>query len=259
MDGKDAIIVEDPSDIARQNERVRELETELARWKSMFDASRMLIGHEIVRPLTAIEGYLDLLEAELDSGSGNSGREYLKKIRNATRRLQDISDSFVQMLMIDKENSGNIGREKVRIGELVQDVISRFDNKALKVRLKISPDIPPLSVCKRYLEVVLENIISNAMEHADRASPLEIEAFIQEERRGDSSGKLLIVEIRDRGTGIPQDKVGEIFSPFYKLDDKGMGLGLTLVKNLLYVMGGNISINSREGEGTKVTIALPYL
>jgi len=240
-------------------ERVKGLEEELARWKSMFDASRMLIGHEVVRPLTAIEGYLDLLEAELEEGSVEGGRKYIGKIRDAMNRLKDISDSFVQMLMIDRENSARVGRDRVRIEELIPEIIRRVGGEGLDVKLDIAPEIPPLSVCRRYLEVVLENIISNAVDHGSSNVPLEIKAFIQEERRGDSRGQILIVEIKDGGEGIPQDKVDEVFDPFYKLDDKGVGLGLTLVKNLLYVMGGNISIKSKEGEGTKVTITLPYL
>ena len=239
--------------------RVKELEAELSRWKSVFDSSRLLVGHELIRPVTAIEGYLDLLESELKGQLNEKSRGYIEKVRASAKRLKDIADSFIQMLMLDREDELRIGKDKVNVVELVRMVADRYVRSGTPIEIKCTGSIDPIVVPRKYLEVVLENVISNAIDHGKSKEPIEVSIYTQEDRRGENGRQILMIEITDRGSGIPEKNVLSVFAPFYKLDESGgHGLGLTLVKNLLYVMGGNISIKSREGEGTTATIVLPY-
>jgi len=261
----DLIRIEDDVKLDRlvrdAGEELAALRREVARYRNIFDSARLIVGHEFTRPLTSISGYLDLLEEKLDPAIHDQERSYFRKSRDAVGRMEELVESFVQMLRFEKGAEEITALERVEIGSLIEKVIVRFGEHADSIVVETDGGVSPFRVRRRCLEVVLENLVSNAIKHGGERGRIAIRASLKKERRGTSNEDILVVSVEDHGVGIPEDKIAEIFKPFFRLDTgsdgNGLGLGLALVKSVITIMGGEISVRSKPGEGTTVTIVVP--
>ena len=116
---------------------------------------------------------------------------------------------------------------------------------------------------RRGLEIVIENLVSNALKHGGASNGVDVSVSVIEERRRGSEGKLLLVSVEDKGEGIPEEELEKVFDRFYRgssaMDREGFGLGLALVKSIITIMNGEINIDSEVGKGTRVTFTVPVL
>jgi cell cycle sensor histidine kinase DivJ len=237
------------------------LRRELARYRGLFDSARLIVGHEFAKPLTSISGYLELLEGRLGDTADEKERTYFAKMREAVVRLEELVDSFVQMLRVEKGAADLQAFERVDLARLIDRVGERFGERAEVLSVRIEDGMPAILLRRRCMEVILENLISNAIKHGGDNGPVRVTASLAKERRGDSKENLLVVTVEDRGAGIPEDKLEEIFTPFFRLENGkekgGLGLGLALVKSILAIMKGEIHVRSKPGEGTAITVLIP--
>jgi cell cycle sensor histidine kinase DivJ len=237
------------------------LRREIARYHGLFDSARLIVGHEFAKPLTSIGGYLELIEERIGGAAGEKEKIYFSKIREALAHLAELVESSVQMLRVEKGASDLQALERIDLACLIDRVCKRFEHAAVGLSVRIDEGMPPLLVRRRCIEVVLENLISNAIKHGGDRGPINVIASLTKERRGDSKERLLVLTVEDHGVGIPQDKIEEIFTPFFRLENggekEGLGLGLALVKSIVTIIKGEIHVRSKPGEGTAVTITLP--
>ncbi|MBN2184788.1 MAG: HAMP domain-containing histidine kinase [Candidatus Krumholzibacteriota bacterium] len=237
------------------------LRSEIKRYESIFDSARMIVGHELNRPLTSISGYLQLLEAKYAKVSGEKELGYFSKAKKATEDLQDLIEAFVQMLRFDRSSEKGEDLEEIVLFDLVESLKMKYFNYPPGVVNSVDRDLPPLFVRARCLEIVLDNLISNGLKHGGNNGPVVVSAVVQLDRRGISRKRLLIITVRDHGSGISEEEIKEIFDPFYRgssgKEVNGLGLGLSLVKNVINVMMGDIQIKSDPGSGVTATIAVP--
>ncbi len=237
------------------------LKEELGRYRNVFESASMIVGHELTKPLTSISGYVELLEDRFEDTSGEDEKRYFLRLRESIGRLQDIVESFVQLLRFDRvgEQAGML--EQVDVRGLVEKLRPQEGEERSRLRNAIDPDMPPVLLRRKHLEVVLDNLISNAFRHSGGNVPVTVEAEIIRERRGNAGESVLIVSVTDDGIGVPEHEIEEIFHPFYRGESVrragGLGLGLALVRNIINIMGGEIRVSSRPGEGTKVTFSVP--
>ncbi len=261
----DAVRIEDDARLDRlfrdAGEELVILRRDVTRYRNVFDSARLIVGHEFSRPLTAIGGYLDLIEEKLGPAVGEDERVYFTKIRDSVGHLDDLVGSFVQMLRFEKGSEEAQMLEPVEIGSLLEKIKGRFAEHEGGIVAEIEGEIPVVRARRRCLEVAIENLVSNAVTHGAGAGRIAIRACLKKERRGSSSEELLVVSVEDHGAGIPADKIEEIFKPFTRLgsgaDASGLGLGLTLVKSIITIVRGELYVRSKPGEGTTVTIAVP--
>jgi len=242
-------------------EELATLRREVARYRTIFDSARLVVGHEFARPLASISGYLELLEGRLGEAAGDKEKVYFAKMRVAIGHLDELVDSFVQMLRVEKDG-GDLGAlEQIDLARVIDRVRKRFEERAPLVSVQIEAGMPPVLVRRRCLEVVLENLVSNAIKHGGDPAAVRITARLAKERRGDAKDDLLVMTVEDRGAGIPEDKLDAIFTPFVRLgggvETEGLGLGLALVKSIITIMKGEIKVRSKPGEGTTVMILIP--
>jgi signal transduction histidine kinase len=247
---------------------IRDAETELtalrretARYRGLFDSARLIVGHEFAKPLTSIGGYLELIEERVGGAADEKEKIYFAKMREALAHLAELVESFVQMLRVEKGAADFQTLERIDIALLIDRVRNRFERAADKLSVRVDGVMPPILVPRRCIEVVLENLISNAIKHGGDGGPIGVTASLKKERRGDSKESLLVLTVEDHGAGIPQDKIEEIFTPFFRLENggekEGLGLGLALVKSIVTIMKGEIHVRSKPGEGTAITIQIP--
>jgi len=242
-------------------EELATLRRDVARYRTIFDSARLIVGHEFARPLASISGYLELVEGRLGEAAGEKEKVYFAKMRGAIGHLEDLVDSFVQILRVEKGGGDLEALERIDLARVIERVRERFEERAPLVSVQIEAGMPPMLVRRRCLEVVLENLVSNAIKHGGDPVAVRITARLVKERRGDAKDDILVVTVEDHGAGIPEDKLDAIFTPFVRLDSgverEGLGLGLALVKSIITIMKGEIHVRSKPDEGTTVTILIP--
>lgn len=240
-------------------EELAALRREVARYRGLFDSARLIVGHEFTRPLTALSGYLELAQERLGAAADEKERAYFSKMRDSIDRIEELVESFVQMLRAEQGAGDLQALERIDIASLVERVRERFDESASLIATHVEGPVPPVLVRRRCLEVVLENLVSNAIKHG--GGPVRVTASLARERRGESKEALLVITVEDRGAGIPEDKLEEVFTPFFRLESgggkTGLGLGLAVVKSIVTIMSGEIRLRSKPGEGTAVTVVIP--
>jgi signal transduction histidine kinase len=220
------------------------------------DAFVTAVSHELRTPLTSVSGFLELLGDEEDS-LGLSGRTYLTAARRGTARLQRIVEDLLLVAEIEAELL-ELETEPVDLTELaaaaVETARPTADEKRVSIELAAAGPLP-LEADPARLGRVLDNLLSNAIKFTPTGGAVVVSVSGGDGRRR--------IEVTDNGIGVPQEELGQIFSRFYRASSAtrreipGTGLGLVIARAIVEGHGGAISLDSREREGTRVTVTLP--
>lgn len=244
-------------------EELQSLRHEVDRYRLTFDTARMLVGHEFVKPLTAISGYVELLESELEESIDERKQRYLDKVKGAVTRLDELIDSTAKMLNVGSNVERIYSVENIDLRKMMKTIRERLGDEEGRVRSDIPMELEDVPLRRRGLEIVIENLVSNALKHGGASNGVDVSVSVIEERRRGSEGKLLLVSVEDKGEGIPEEELEKVFDRFYRgssaMDREGFGLGLALVKSIITIMNGEINIDSEVGKGTRVTFTVPVL
>jgi two-component system sensor histidine kinase VicK len=241
-----------------------ELRKRLERDERVLLSTRMLMGHELKRPATAIRGYLDLALEQSDSRLSGDALEAVRKAREECGLLDELGSFFIRLLKVDRRRADG-HRESVKPEECLLQVLGRFpeDLRAReRVSVSVSQDASSFRADVDAVAIILENVIENALVYSGQDNPVEVSVERTADKRGAGLADLLKIRVADRGPGIPEEMINRVFKPFVRLrqdGDRGAGLGLTLVRSLAELHGGSVYIRSEEGRGTRVYVTLPEL
>ena len=199
------------------------------------------IAHEVRNPLTAIKGFIKLLEDQ-------AGGEYFGIINDELTRIEQISS---ELLMLAKPQSDK--HKTVNILDLVESVKALLETQAIMKNIEI--EFIQTNRKEVYIDCeetkirqVFINIIKNAIEVMDKGK-IKI-------RVNESKDKVQ-VKITDQGYGMSTEMLARLGEPFYTTKEKGTGLGLMVCFKIVENHGGSIEVNSQQGSGTTFTITLP--
>ncbi|PLS07248.1 PAS domain S-box protein [Neobacillus cucumis] len=202
------------------------------------------VAHEIRNPLTPIKGFMQLLNSEKEINP-----VYLSIILDELQRVEAIISEFLTMAKPHTEKLRG-----VYIDHLVRQVVQLLQPEAKMSQkgLYFYVEHPNLSIMgdTDSLKQVFLNIIKNALEALSKMGQVHIRVL--EESTG------VKVEVSDDGCGIPENRLQKLGEPFYSTKEKGTGLGLLTCYRIIEAHQGKIHIESKEGEGTTVSIWLPY-
>ncbi len=216
------------------------------------------INHEICRPLSAISGNMQLFTLELDRGSYNNHDELLKKVKNI---MQDSEEQIRKAVNITSKLSGfakpsNVVETKpIDIAQSVEDALILLKHKLeldkIKIEKNTPENLPKIIMDEDQMQQIFFNLIRNAAEAIKENGTIKITAKEDNEK--------IKIQIQDTGCGITEDKLDEIFKPFYttKGETKGSGYGLAIVRELVQRNNGNITVKSKAGEGTTFFLEFP--
>ncbi len=226
------------------------------RLERLRDAFVAAVSHELRTPLTSVSGFLELLGDEEDNLK-LSGRTYLTAARRGTTRLQRIVEDLLLVAEIEAERL-ELRTEPVDLRELAAAAVeitrAAADEKHIALTLDVEGSLP-LEADGARLGQVLENLLSNAIKYTPAGGAIVLSAS-----GGDAHRR---IEVADNGIGVPHEELGQLFSRFYRASNAtrraipGTGLGLVIARAIVEGHGGTISLDSREGEGTTVTVTLP--
>ena len=226
------------------------------RLERLRDAFVAAVSHELRTPLTSVSGFLELLGDEEDS-LALTGRTYLTAARRGTARLQRIVEDLLLVAQIEADLL-ELHTEPVDLAELVAAAVEDAGAAAAEKHVSISMDSDgwlPLEGDATRLGQVLENLLSNAIKYTPAGGEVVVSTS------GDDGHRR--IEVSDNGIGVPQTELGRLFSRFYRASTAtrraipGTGVGLVIARAIVEGHGGTISLESREGEGTRVTVTLP--
>jgi signal transduction histidine kinase len=226
---------------------------ELIRLKEEFLAN---VSHELRTPLHVIVGYTDMLA---ESQADTEGQDALARIRTQSERLLRLLGDLMTLSGISTGKLA-VTQETVAARDLLKRLVPLVDRlrqgKPIEVEWDCPLGLPTLHTDASRLEQVLTNLVTNAFKFTERGR-------IAIRVRHEAEVGHLVFEVADTGIGIPADELPFVFDEFRQVDGsmsrhhEGMGLGLALVKRLVELLGGEVAVTSRAGEGSCFTVVLP--
>ena len=205
------------------------------------------VSHELRSPLTRIK-------VALEMAPDGTAKE---SIRDDLGEMETMISEILETARLDSAN-GKLNLEEVDLGVLAAEAVADADMRAPGARLVPPAQGARLTVRADRMRVrkVLGNILDNAVKFSQgRAAPVSLSL--------ESGPAEVIVRVKDEGVGIPEEELPRLFEPFYRVDRSrsretgGYGLGLSLCRRIMEAHGGSISIASRAGEGTEVSLVFP--
>jgi two-component system phosphate regulon sensor histidine kinase PhoR len=232
------------------------------RLEKIILSTRLIMGHELKKPTTAITGYLDLVCDDLDQSGNLTTLAYAQKARGECELLEELNSFYLELLKVDSEED-LLGRTSVDVAALIADVVGHLPSRldaSQRVKINIAPTAGMLEINPNALKLIMLNVIENALLYSQSDTPVRVEVDQLIEKRGMRGGKVIRFRVKDDGIGIPEDYLKKIFSPFVRLREdiaQGTGLGLTLVRSLVELNGGDVLIRSAVNKGTTVYVTIP--
>jgi signal transduction histidine kinase len=216
------------------------------------------VSHEFRTPLHAILGYLDVLDTSLPDSDAGIQRESIERARVNACRLQHLLEELVSFAEI-RSGQRAVRAEAVSLGEVIDELLpitrELLEGKSVSIICELDADIDALHTDRRKLSRALACLLSNAAKFTE-AGEIRISA-----RDGGSS--LLEITITDSGIGIAPHDLAIIFDDFRQVDGSftrrfgGLGIGLSLARELIALLGGGLELHSEVGVGTTVSLCLP--
>jgi PAS domain S-box-containing protein len=235
----------------------KEKAEEANRAKGAFLAN---ITHELLTPIHPIIGLTDiLLETELEAEQ----MEYVGDVKRAAEKLMGMVQDLVTLSRIESEGR-QILREPFSSRELIDSVLAtiayRAREKSIAISSHIDGSVPEILVGDvSAISQILDKLLDNAVKFTESGAI----SVVLEAKRSDENDLVVRFSVQDTGVGIPKEKLERVFSDFSQGDDSttrkysGIGLGLTMVRKFITLLGGTWNVESTEGEGTVVTFSLP--
>jgi signal transduction histidine kinase len=221
-------------------------ERQVQRAKAEFIANA---SHELKTPLTALSGYLEMLEDEQDE---RVRAEYLEDMRSQTERLQNLARTLLDLSRLDA-NAVTFRKEEVDIEDLLHELRRDFSYTGRAMKVRVDDDVPPVATDPTQLHRMLAILLDNALKYSGEEAPVDLSLS-----REDGHA---VISIADRGCGIPEAEIPHIFERFYRAQGSsradGTGLGLALAREINDHLGGEIRVQSRPGAGSTFSVTLP--
>ncbi len=235
-----------------ERKRVEEELRELDRMKSEFISS---ISHELRTPLHSIKGFTKLILQGKVPDPGIQ-KEFLTTIDKQSEHLGRLIDSLLDMSRLESGRF-QIQKQRLSIKDIIHETVESFYSLASEKDTVIDEDIPAtlpeIEADGERVRQVMINLLSNAVKFSNDGSSVTV--------KGEVNGSELLVQVIDRGIGIPEEAMQHLFERFYRAKDTmargGAGLGLYISKQIIEAHGGRIWVRSKVGEGSTFSFTLP--
>ncbi|MBQ7348408.1 MAG: sensor histidine kinase, partial [Clostridia bacterium] len=209
------------------------------------------VSQELKTPLAIIQNYVMLIQQkDLDEETKD---KYVKTVLQATKRLSDLVSNILKLNKLENQQLSTES-ETVRLDEMLANAVINYEELIEEKNLNIECDLDELEIfsCPSYLEIVWNNLISNAIKFTEKGGKISVSVK--------KHGEKAVVTVSDTGCGISPETGAHIFDKFYQGDtshsQEGNGLGLALVKKVIDVLGGEISVKSELNKGSTFIISL---
>ncbi len=211
------------------------------------------VAHELGNPLNSLTIHLQLMERAIKK-MGKGAEKLQKHLDVSIGEIQRLDFIINQFLSAIRPTQPQL--QRVNVNELLQDA-ARFlqpelEQNKVKLKLELRADVPQMPLDANQMKQAFYNLIRNAGQAmAETGGKLVVSTTFNDFE--------VIVSFQDSGRGINRENMGNLFQPFFTTRKTGTGLGLLIVRRIVREHGGEIDIESRQGEGTKVSLFLPLV
>lgn len=217
-----------------------------------------LASHELLTPISSINWYTELLNDGTGGKLSLKQEDYVCEIEEANQKMTKIINRFLNISRLEM-GVLKIEPEPVEVKRSIENALKEFKGRIKRKKIKIKKEIPKNEIKiisdNNLFQVILQNLIGNAIKYNKVGGNLEIKVKKLKTR--------IQIEIADEGIGIPPKNKDKIFQKFYRADNaknfeaNGSGIGLYTVKSVIEKMKGTISFSSNKKEGTRFIVSLP--
>jgi two-component system sensor histidine kinase/response regulator len=227
---------------------------ELERRNLELDAFARTVAHDLKNPLNAVIGYTEMLvsECSTDTVPDEEMIEILHSVKQAGHKMVGIIDSLLLLAGVAKQV--HVETQPVEMNYIIQQVLQRLSYMIKQYQAKISlPDTwPPVEGYAPWIEEVWTNYISNGMKYGGNPPYLELGANVESE--------MIRFWVDDNGPGLTAEAKEQLFTPFTRVhtgSTEGHGLGLSIVRQVIEKLGGQVGVETNEGQGCRFYFTLP--
>jgi len=207
------------------------------------------IAHEVRNPLGGMELFCGLLREDLRESGDDEALEKVDRIEREVHYLDRVVDEFRDYAEESSLEWERFGAEHL-VGELHNVIGADLEEAGCSLEVDVEPGLK-VTADRDQLRRVLHNLVRNAYQACDEGGTVRVAASAPSE-------ELRRFVVCDDGPGIPEEDREDLFTPFYTTKEKGSGLGLSLSQRIVEQHGGSLTIETEEGEGTAVTVELPF-
>jgi signal transduction histidine kinase len=214
-------------------------------------------AHELRGPITVIRGYLDVLDIEVAEQLAPDQKELIKRLIVSANRLSGYINNILNTSKYDRRHL-KIHLSEESLASVYDSIKDDMELRALSQNRMLSvsfpADLPTIAADRSSLSEVMSNLIDNAIKYSNEGGAVYMSAVAKENH--------VAVSVADNGIGMPGNVVGNLFHKFYRSHRSretvaGTGIGLYICKAIIESHGGNISVNSIEGQGSTFTFTVP--
>lgn len=237
----------------RDRQRIIEAKAETERIMQQRERLLLTITHDIKAPAASIAGFIDLLSEYVDQPKAVG---YLQNISGSAKHLLQLVSA---LLDYHKLESGKAERHEVSFAPaaLISECVAQMQPQAMEKKLKLATDVQVTEsmLCRSdafRIKQIVNNLVGNAIKYTDKG----------EVRVGVSiANRQLIISVKDTGCGMTPDELQTVFNAFTRLPGaqgkEGVGLGLTITREIVTLLGGEINVQSAKGKGSTFKVCLP--
>jgi two-component system CheB/CheR fusion protein len=235
-------------------ERLRRSLEEENTWRKRFLS---VLSHELRTPLTPILSSGQMLEELLRSDPRSGEGRLIENLLSGARTLKSRIDDLIDQASYEA-GQYQIETESVDVLSIVRSATDLLrpeaDSRGQPLELELGESLPIIEADGKRLKQALVNLVANALKFGPDERPVVVRAFIEDE--------FVVFEVQDYGPGIPPDDVPHLFMPYFRREHdrrqhRGLGLGLTIVKQIVRAHGGEVGVESAPGEGALFRIRIP--
>ena len=220
------------------------------------------VSHELRTPIQVIKGFTETI---LDSSLNNKEeiRRFAEIINKNTKTMENLTYDLLTLTSLEDENGSRFPMEETALAPLVAEAAEMVEIAARKKNITIETSCPDDLGAKLYGPLIIQalvNLLDNSIKYSDAGSRIKIKVFQAENK--------LVIEVKDKGIGIPAEHIGRLFERFYRVDRArfrtegsreagGTGLGLAIVRHIALLHKGTAEAESHAGDGSVFRLRLP--
>ena len=237
----------------RDRQRIIEAKAETERIMQQRERLLLTITHDIKAPAASIAGFIDLLSEYVEQPKAVG---YLQNISGSAKHLLQLVSA---LLDYHKLESGKAERHEVSFAPavLISECVAQMQPQAMEKKLKLATDVPVTEsmLCRSdafRIKQIVNNLVGNAIKYTDKG---EVRVGVN------IANRQLSISVKDTGCGMTPDELQTVFNAFTRLPGaqgkEGVGLGLTITREIVTLLGGEINVQSAKGKGSTFTVSLP--
>ena len=246
--------------VVRDLRRTKELKERMRHQEGLANMEIMASGvaHEIKNPLGGIRGAAQLLQMELEK---EELKEYLNVIIKEVDRINLIVENVLNFTKPKKTKFEPVNIHKI-IGEILLLQKESYLMKNIEIKQEYDPSLPLVDADENKLKQVFLNLIKNSLESMKNQGTLTLSTKLDADfqiltKKLKVPTRMLVVEIKDTGKGVPDEIINKLFAPFFTTKSKGTGLGLFISHKIIEEHGGGLKIAKNKDKGSVAKIILP--